>query len=116
MNKISYIPPQEVEMKFLLVTQEVCPRCDRVKKLLRELQEELDFEWEEVDMYEMLDTFTYLGIATTPVLLVAKDEEDLTEEDIVFMGELPRKWRLKELIQSYINSYELSQGADRREG
>lgn len=116
MNKISYIPLQEVEMKFLLVTQEVCPRCDRVKKMLRELQEELDFEWEEVDMYEMLDTFTYLGIATTPVLLVAKDEEDLMEKDIVFMGELPRKWRLKELIQNYINSYEVSQGADRREG
>lgn len=100
-------------MRFLLVTQEVCPRCDRVKKLLKELQQELDFEWREVDMHEMLDTFTYLGIATTPVLLVDKDEEDLTEEDIVFMGELPRKWRLKELIQKYINSYEVSQKAGR---
>ena len=100
-------------MRFLLVTQEVCPRCDRAKKLLKELQQELDFEWREVDMHEMLDTFTYLGIATTPVLLVDKDEEDLTEEDIVFMGELPRKWRLKELIQKYINSYEVSQKAGR---
>lgn len=97
-------------MRFVLVTQEVCPRCDRVKKLLRELQRELSFEWREIDMYSMLDTFAYLGIATTPVLLVDKDEEELTQEDIVFMGELPRKWRLKELIQGYIKGNGASQG------
>ncbi len=85
-------------MKFVLVTQEVCPRCDRAKKLLREIQKEIPFEWEEVDMYEMLDTFTYLGIATTPVLLRYREDEDYQEEDIVFMGELPRKWRLKEIL------------------
>ncbi len=85
-------------MKFVLVTQEVCPRCEVAKKILRELQNEIDFEWEEVDMYEMLDTFTYLGIATTPVLLVHREDEDYSEEDIVFMGELPRKWRLREII------------------
>ncbi|RLJ69799.1 glutaredoxin [Hydrogenivirga caldilitoris] len=92
-------------MKFVLVTQEVCPRCDRVKKLLSELQREVPFEWEEVDMYEMLDTFTYLGIATTPVLLVEDEDEDYTEEHIVFMGELPRKWRLKEIIESHLGGY-----------
>ena len=92
-------------MKFLLVTQEVCPRCDRAKKLLREVQREVSFEWEEVDMYEMLDTFTYLGIATTPVLLLEDEDEDYTEEHILFMGELPRKWRLKEIIESYIEKY-----------
>ncbi len=89
-------------MRFKLVTQEVCPRCDRAKRLLSELQRELPFEWEEVDMHEMLDTFTYLGIATTPVLLVDKEEEELTEEDIVFLGELPRKWRLREIIERLI--------------
>ncbi len=93
-------------MKFLLVTQEVCPRCDRAKKILREIQKELDFEWEEVDMYEMLDTFTYLGIATTPVLLVDRGDDEIDEKDIVFMGELPRKWRLKELIERSIEEYE----------
>lgn len=45
---------------------------------------------------------TYLGIATTPVLLVDKEEEKLTEEDIVFLGELPRKWRLREIIERLI--------------
>lgn len=89
-------------MKFILVTQEVCPRCDRAKKLLRELQNELNFEWEEVDVYEMLDTFTYLGIATTPVLLVDREDGEFEEEDVVFMGELPRKWRLKEILESYL--------------
>ena len=89
-------------MRFVLVTQEVCPRCDRAKKLLRELQRELPFEWHEVDMYEMLDTFTYLGIATTPVLLIEREDEDYSEEDIVFMGELPRKWRLKEIIEDIL--------------
>ncbi len=103
-------------MKFLLVTQEVCPRCDRAKRLLRELQEELDFEWEEVDMYEMLDTFAYLGIATTPVLLVDRGDEDFREEDVVFMGELPRKWRLRELLLSYINSHGAPQGAGAEKG
>ncbi|WP_457600489.1 glutaredoxin family protein [Hydrogenivirga sp.] len=92
-------------MKFILVTQEVCPRCDRAKKLLREVQREVPFEWEEVDMYEMLDTFTYLGIATTPVLLVEDEEEDYTQDHIVFMGELPRRWRLKELILEYLDRY-----------
>jgi len=92
-------------MKFLLVTQEVCPRCDRAKRLLREVQKEIPFEWEEVDMYDMLDTFTYLGIATTPVLLLEDEEEEYTEEHILFMGELPRKWRLKEIIESYIKRY-----------
>lgn len=92
-------------MKFILVTQEVCPRCDRVKKLLTELQREVPFKWEEVNMYEMLDTFTYLGIATTPVLLVEDEEEEYTEEHIVFMGELPRKWRLKEIIEDYLGRH-----------
>ncbi len=89
-------------MKFILVTQEVCPRCEVAKRILRDLQKEIDFEWEEVDMYEMLDTFTYLGIATTPVLLRYRDDEDYSEEDIVFMGELPRKWRLKEILNDLI--------------
>ncbi len=87
-------------MKFVLITQEVCPRCDRAKKLLKELQKEIPFEWREVDLYEMLDTLTYLGIATTPVLLIDREDEDYSEEDVVFMGELPRKWRLKEIIEN----------------
>jgi glutaredoxin len=91
-------------VKFILITQEVCPRCDVAKRLLKELQRELDFEWEEVDMYEMLDTFTYLGIATTPVLLLYREDEDYSEEDIVFMGELPRKWRLREILHGFLSS------------
>ncbi len=68
-------------MKFILVTQEICPRCDRAKKLLRELQKEL------------------------PFVLVEDEDEDYTEEHVVFMGELPRKWRLKEIIGEYLERY-----------
>ncbi|GEM_PF-2067920 len=92
-------------MKFILVSQEICPRCDRARKILKEIQKELPFEWEEVDMYEMLDTFTYLGIATTPVLLIDRGDEEYSDEDVVFMGELPRKWRLKEIIQDYLKDH-----------
>ncbi len=92
-------------MKFILITQEVCPRCDRAKKLLRELQQELPFEWEEVGLYEMLDTLTYLGIATTPVLLIYREDEDYNDDDVVFMGELPRKWRLKEIIERLLSEH-----------
>jgi glutaredoxin len=91
-------------MKLLLVTQEVCPRCDRAKKLLRELQQELPFEWREVDMYDMLDTLTYLGIATTPVLMIEDEEENYGEKHIVFMGELPRKWRLRNILSELLGN------------
>ncbi len=89
-------------MKLVLVTQKVCPRCDRAKKMLKDLQKEIPFEWEEVDLYEVLDTLTYLGIATTPVLFKYKEDYDFEEDDVIFMGELPRKWRLKEELLKLI--------------
>jgi len=86
-------------LKLVLVTKEDCPRCERARKILEKVSEELPIEWEEVDMYEHLDVLTYLGYKTVPLLLVYNEDEDYTEEDVIFVGELPRIWRLKEILK-----------------
>ncbi|WP_164930719.1 glutaredoxin family protein [Aquifex aeolicus] len=87
-------------LKLVLITKEDCPRCERAKKLLQKVKEELPIEWEEVDMYEYMDVLTYLGYKTVPLLLLYNEDEDYTEEDVIFVGELPRIWRLKEILKS----------------
>ncbi|GAB6066001.1 hypothetical protein JCM9492_10930 [Aquifex pyrophilus] len=91
-------------LKLVLVTKEDCPRCERAKKLLHKLKEELPIDWEEVDMYEYMDVLTYLGYRTVPVLLVWNEGEDYTEEDVIFVGELPRYWRLKSILEERLKA------------
>ncbi|RUM32495.1 MAG: hypothetical protein DSY42_00840 [Aquifex sp.] len=95
-------------LKLVLVTKEDCPRCEQAKRLLNKLKEELPIEWEEVDMYEYLDVLTYLGYKTVPLLLVWNEDEDYSENDVIFVGELPRYWRLKDLIKEKLVSSKIS--------
>ncbi len=95
-------------MKLVLITKEHCPRCEQAKKLLKKLEKELPIEWEEVDMYEYLDVLTFLGYKTVPVLLVWNEDEDYTEDDVIFVGELPRYWRLKEIIEKRLKETKAS--------
>lgn len=93
---------------MVLVTKEDCPRCEQAKRLLNKLKKELPIEWEEVDMYEYLDVLTYLGHKTVPLLLVWNEDEDYSEKDVLFVGELPRYWRLKDLIKEKLVSSQVS--------
>ncbi|RLI85669.1 MAG: thioredoxin family protein [Archaeoglobales archaeon] len=81
-------------MKLIVFTKRDCPNCPNAKKIAMEVAEELNLEFEEVDIEEDLITALQFNVASTPSIAL--------NDEVLFRGEVPTKDELKRLISRVI--------------
>ncbi len=81
-------------MKLIVFTKKDCPNCPLAKKIAKEIAEELNLEFEEIDIEEDLITALQYNVASTPSIAL--------EDEVLFRGEVPTKEELKTKIKEFM--------------
>lgn len=81
-------------VKVILVTAKWCHFCPTAKKLWKDMKNEYDFEYEEIDIdtqegEKMVDKYSISSVPTT-----------IIDDEIAFMG-IPEKNKVIELLEKF---------------
>jgi len=77
-------------MKIRVYYGKQCPRCPAAKKVCKEVAEEKNIEYEEVDIEEHMIEALQKQIAATPSILL--------DDEVIFRGEIPTKEQLEKEV------------------
>ncbi len=82
-------------MKLIVFTKENCPNCPYVKKVAKEVAEELEIEYEEIDVEKDMITALQYNVASTPSIVLG--------DEVLFRSEVPTKEELLKKIKAKLN-------------
>jgi len=75
--------------KLIVFVKKDCPQCPMAKQIAKEVAEELDLEYEEIDIEKDMITALMYNVISTPSIAL--------NEEVLFRGEIPDK---KELVKT----------------
>lgn len=84
-------------MKLIVFTMKNCPNCPYAKKVAKEVAEELNLQYEEIDVEKDMITALQYNVASTPSIAL--------DEEVLFRSEVPTKDELLRAVKNRIDAY-----------
>lgn len=83
-------------MKIKLFTKTDCPKCPLAKELCKELENDIEVEYWNVDERDGLAEGSFYEVMSTPTIVIVNDEREVRS----FRGEVPDKEEVLKILQN----------------